>query len=116
MHGVSSDYLIVRNWPIHSGEFFTDRDVHVADQGLRASAHTLVGKLFQTTDPIGQSVRIKNIPFRVIGVLARKGANMVGEDQDNIILMPCHDGPQAAARLGIRQRQRHPGLGPLGDR
>ena len=50
--------------------------------------HTVVDKLFQTTDPVGQSVRIKNIPFRVIGVLQRKGANMVGEDQDSIILMP----------------------------
>ena len=50
--------------------------------------HTLVTQLFPDTDPIGQQVRVKNIPFRVIGVLSRKGANLVGQDQDNIILMP----------------------------
>jgi putative ABC transport system permease protein len=87
MHGVSSDYLLVRNWTIDSGEFFTDRDVHSANK-VCVLGHTLVAKLFQTTDPVGQNVRIKNIPFRVIGVLQRKGANMVGEDQDSIILMP----------------------------
>jgi putative ABC transport system permease protein len=87
LHGVNSDYLVVRNWPLHSGEFFSERDVHAANK-VCVIGHTLVGKLFQTTDPIGQSVRIKNIPFRVIGVLASKGANMVGEDQDSIILMP----------------------------
>jgi putative ABC transport system permease protein len=87
LHGVNSDYLIVRNWPMYSGEFFSERDVHSASK-VCVLGHTLVGKLFQTTNPIGESVRIKNIPFRVIGVLAPKGANMVGEDQDSIILMP----------------------------
>jgi putative ABC transport system permease protein len=47
-----------------------------------------VAKLFQTSDPINQSIRVKNIPFRVVGVLQGKGANMVGEDQDDILLMP----------------------------
>ena len=87
LHGVNSDYLIVRNWPMHSGEFFTERDVHTASK-VCVIGYTLVGKLFQTTDPVGQSVRIKNIPFKVIGVLAPKGANMVGDDQDSIVLMP----------------------------
>jgi putative ABC transport system permease protein len=87
LHGVNNDYLVVRNWPLHSGEFFTERDVHTANK-VCVIGYTLVGKLFQTTNPIGQSVRIKNIPFRVIGILAPKGANMVGEDQDSIILMP----------------------------
>jgi putative ABC transport system permease protein len=87
LHGVNSDYLIVRNWPMHSGEFFSERDVHTASK-VCVIGYTLVGKLFQTTNPIGQSVRIKNIPFKVIGVLAPKGANMVGDDQDSIVLMP----------------------------
>jgi putative ABC transport system permease protein len=87
LHGVDSDYLIVRNWPIRSGEFFTERDVHTSSK-VCVIGYTLVGKLFQTTDPVGQTVRIKNIPFRVIGVLAPKGANMVGDDQDSIVLMP----------------------------
>ncbi len=87
MLGVSEDYLIVRNWGVHSGEFFTDRDVSSANK-VCVIGHTLVVKLFQTEDPIGSTVRVKNIPFRVVGVLERKGANMVGQDQDNIILMP----------------------------
>jgi len=87
IHGVNSDYLTVRNWPMEKGEFFVDRDVHSANK-VCVIGHTLIGKLFQTSDPIGQMVRIKNIPFRVIGVLAPKGANMVGDDQDSIVLIP----------------------------
>ena len=48
-----------------------------------------MARLFQTTNPIGETIRIKNIPFKVIGVLERKGANLFGQDQDNVILMPC---------------------------
>jgi putative ABC transport system permease protein len=87
MYGVSGEYLLVRNWPLRVGEFFTERDVISANK-VCVIGHTLVAKLFQTTDPIGQTMRIKNIPFRVIGVLEKKGANMVGQDQDNIVLMP----------------------------
>ena len=87
MHGVSCDYLTVRNWQLRRGEFFTERDV-VSASKVCVIGHTLVVKLFQTTDPIGQTIRIKNIPFQVIGVLEKKGANMVGQDLDNIVLMP----------------------------
>ncbi|MBM3203567.1 FtsX-like permease family protein [Candidatus Woesearchaeota archaeon] len=87
MSGVTSDYLTVRNWPLHRGTFFTNRDVTSANK-VCVIGNTLVAKLFQTTDPIGKTIRIKNIPFRVIGILETKGANMVGQDQDNIVLMP----------------------------
>src|SRR5207247_1015082 len=49
---------------------------------------TVVAKLFQTANPLDQTVRIRNIPFRVVGVLDKKGANMFGDDQDDIILVP----------------------------
>lgn len=87
MYGVSGDYLTVRNWPLRHGEFFIERDVTSANK-VCVIGHTLVAKLFQTTNPIGETIRIKNIPFRVIGILEKKGANMVGQDQDNIVLMP----------------------------
>ena len=87
MYGVGGDYLTVRNWPLRTGEFFTDRDVTSANK-VCVIGHTLVAKLFQTTNPIGETIRIKNIPFRVTGVLEKKGANMVGQDQDNVVLMP----------------------------
>jgi putative ABC transport system permease protein len=87
MFGVGPDYLILRNWPVASGAFFTDRDVTGAAK-VCVIGHTLVAKLFQTSDPIGQTIRIKNVPFKVIGVLDRKGVNMVGEDQDDILVLP----------------------------
>jgi putative ABC transport system permease protein len=87
MHGVGVDYLTVRNWPVQHGGFFTDRDIQSAAK-VCVIGHSLVGKLFQTTNPLGETVRIRNVPFRVIGVLEPKGANMVGQDQDNVILLP----------------------------
>jgi putative ABC transport system permease protein len=87
MFGVGADYLTVRNWPVARGGFFTEREVNSAAQ-VCVIGHTLVAKLFQTTNPLDQTIRIKNVPLRVIGVLEFKGANMVGDDQDDIILMP----------------------------
>lgn len=87
MFGVGPDYLAVRNWPLRAGGFFTERDVTSSGK-VCVVGQTVVEKLFQTTNPIGESVRVKNIPFRIIGVLESKGANIVGDDQDNILLMP----------------------------
>jgi len=85
--GVGTDYLTVRNWPLRHGGFFTDREVASAAK-VCVIGRTLVVKLFQTTNPIGETIRIKDIPFRVVGVLEEKGANLVGEDQDNIVMAP----------------------------
>ena len=85
--GVGTDYLAVRDWATVSGGFLTDRDISSAAK-VCVIGHTIVAKLFQTADPIGQSIRLRNIPFRVIGVLTKKGVNMVGEDQDDIVLLP----------------------------
>ena len=87
LEGVSEEFPIVRNWPIRQGEFFSSRDV-AASNKVCVIGYTIVSKLFQTTNPIGETIRIKNIPFRVIGVLEKKGANMVGQDQDNLVLLP----------------------------
>lgn len=87
MQGVDENYLTVRNWPIARGGYFTDRDVASAAK-ICVIGHTVVAKLFQTTNPIGKTVRINNIPIRVIGVLETKGANLFGEDQDDVVLIP----------------------------
>ena len=84
--GVGEDYLIVRNWQVHRGNFFTKRDVTAAAK-VCVIGHKLVEKLFQTTNPVDETIRIKNIPFRVVGVLEKR-ANMVGDDQDDVVLMP----------------------------
>ena len=87
MFGVGPDYLKVRNWPIEYGSFFDENQIEKAEK-VCVIGHTLVNKLFQTSDPIDQKVRINNKPFRVVGILEKKGANMMGEDQDSVILMP----------------------------
>ncbi len=85
--GVGADFLVVRNWPLQYGSFFTDREVFGAEK-VCVLGRTIVAKLFQTSNPLGQKVRIRDIPFRVIGVLEGKGANLVGEDQDDLVLIP----------------------------
>ena len=87
MFGVGQEYLEVRNWPLRHGGFFTDRDIKSASQ-VCVIGHTVVAKLFQTSNPIGEKIRIRDVPFEVIGVLETKGANMVGEDQDDLVLTP----------------------------
>ncbi len=87
MQGAGTDYLTVRNWQIRLGGYFTDRDITAAAK-VCVIGRTIVEKLFQTANPIGETIRIRNIPLQVIGILETKGANMVGEDQDNIIIMP----------------------------
>ncbi len=87
MNGVGPDYLIVRNWPLADGEFFTEREVNGAAK-VCVVGQSLAARLFPGGDAVGQQVRVKNIPFRIIGVLTRKGANLFGQDQDDVLLMP----------------------------
>ena len=87
LYGVGQQYLTVRNWGLSRGGFFTERDINSAAK-VCVIGHTLVAKLFQTANPIGERIRIDNIPFEVIGVLEQKGANLVGEDEDDIALVP----------------------------
>src|ERR1043165_9477902 len=86
--GVGPDYVIVRNWPMQSGRFFNQRDVEGGGAKVCVIGQTVANQLFPDQDPIDQQIRIKNIPLTVIGVLTRKGANLVGQDQDDIVLMP----------------------------
>jgi putative ABC transport system permease protein len=85
--GVSTSYLVVRNWPIRRGGFFTDRDVRAAAK-VCVIGKTLADNLFPAGDPLGKVIRVKNIPFQVIGILETKGANLFGQDQDNVIFAP----------------------------
>ncbi len=89
MWGVGQQYLDVRSWALRDKDsgFFTDENIQNGDRCC-VIGKTIVKKLFQTSNPIGQTIRIKNKPFTVIGVLEEKGANMVGQDQDSIVLLP----------------------------
>jgi ABC-type antimicrobial peptide transport system permease subunit len=88
IYGTSPAYLDVRDWSdLAEGESFSDQDVRNASK-VCLVGQTLVRELFQGVSPIGQEVRVKNVTFKVIGVLSSKGANMVGMDQDDILLAP----------------------------
>jgi putative ABC transport system permease protein len=85
--GVSPDYLGVRAWPLADGEFFTENDVRTAAK-VCVIGKTVADQLFSGSDPIGQNIRVRNIPMRVVGVLAGKGFNFFGQDQDDVLLAP----------------------------
>ncbi|MGB7328948.1 MAG: ABC transporter permease [Rubripirellula sp.] len=87
MQGVGADYLTVRNWTLEAGGFFSQNDINSSAK-VCVIGQTLIPKLFRTVNPMDETVRVNNVPFRVIGILAKKGANMVGDDQDDVILMP----------------------------
>jgi len=83
----NEDYVTIRNWPITSGANFTARDVLVAEKVCLLGA-TVVQNLFPDQDPVGQVIRVKNLPFRILGVLAAKGQGQFGQDQDDLIVAP----------------------------
>ena len=85
--GTTQSMLNVRDWPLASGRAFTGQDVTNATK-VCLLGQTVVDNLFGDLDPIGQSIRIKNLPFTVIGVLAPKGQSPQGQDQDDTIYVP----------------------------
>ena len=74
--------LAIRNRSVASGEFFTDTDVRTAAR-VAVIGETVARELFAGSDPVGQTVRVRNLPFRVVGVLAAKGQTQWGQDQDD---------------------------------
>jgi putative ABC transport system permease protein len=85
--GEAPDYLVIREWQLASGSMFSERDVRAAAKVALVGSKT-AHELFGPLDPVGQAVRIKNIPFVITGVLASKGAGMGGQNQDDRILVP----------------------------
>lgn len=85
--GVTPEYFSIRNWPVSSGQYFTDADVRGATK-VCVVGQSIVDNLFKGADPVGQIIRIKKMPFKVVGVLAVKGQSAQGSDQDDIIIAP----------------------------
>ena len=85
--GEDVSYLDIRLWAVAEGEMFTEADVRSATK-VCVIGQTVAAKLFPDNDAIGHSLRIRNLPFKVLGVLAGKGFNFFGQDQDDIVIVP----------------------------
>jgi putative ABC transport system permease protein len=87
INGVDTDYQIIRDWQTTSGEFFAPEDV-TSMRKVAVLGTTVANQLFPGTDPVGQEVQIRNVPFDVVGVLAPKGQTASGSDSDDVVLIP----------------------------
>ena len=123
VQGGNEDDLAVRNWQLAEGENFNAREVLVAEKVCILGA-TVAKTLFPDGDPVGQVIRMRNIPFRVVGVLVEKGQGQWGQDQDDFVLGPwttiqkkllgidyIHQccSPRGRASSSSRRRSRSPG-------
>jgi putative ABC transport system permease protein len=100
---VDVGYLEARDWEVESGRSFEP------DEATRGSQVALLGQtvareLFQDEDPIGREIRIRNVPFRVIGIMARKGQSALGQDQDDALLMPLEAGRRVLGHNQVKSR------------
>jgi putative ABC transport system permease protein len=87
IQGGEVDWPLIRSWNLASGQFFTDQDNRSAAK-VCVLGKTVATNLFGDEDPIGKTIRIKNIPFRVAGVLDAKGGSLMGQDQDDLVIAP----------------------------
>lgn len=85
--GVSYNYLDVNNWSMKSGRFLSEKNVQNRER-VAVVGKTVVKNLFGDEDPVGAEIRVKNIPFRIIGVLNSKGSGAMGNDQDDMVVIP----------------------------
>jgi putative ABC transport system permease protein len=93
VQGVTPDYMTIRDYTMASGQFFTTQDVDAAAK-TAVLGQTVAQNLFGDSDPTGQVVIIKNVPFTVAGVLTPKGQSPTGQDQDDVILLPISTATQ----------------------
>jgi putative ABC transport system permease protein len=87
VQGVSEQYPEIRKWQVQSGAFFTDADVRTAARVI-VIGQSIADNLFPGMDAVGQTLRVSNLPFRVVGVMVRKGQDQGGRDQDDIAFAP----------------------------
>jgi putative ABC transport system permease protein len=100
---VDVGYLEVRDWEVESGRSFEPEEAARGSQ-VALLGQTVSRELFPDQDPIGREVRIRNVPFRVIGVLARKGQSTVGQDQDDVLLIPLVAGRRVLGSNQVKSR------------
>jgi putative ABC transport system permease protein len=87
IQGTTPDFAIIRQWPVDDGVFITDSDVRGSAK-VAVIGKNVVDNLFGADDPVGATIRIKDIPFKVVGVLSYKGGGGMGGNQDDVIIIP----------------------------
>jgi len=87
VNGVGPDFPDIRSWKIAEGTMFSEQDVRSVAK-VAVIGKTVVDQLFANTDPLGQTLRIRNIPFKIVGVMETKGFNLFGSDQDDVVMVP----------------------------
>jgi putative ABC transport system permease protein len=87
VYGEAPEFFSIRQWPLADGEAFTEADLRSANK-VAVLGQTTAEQLFGEEDPIGETVRIQNVPFSVVGLLEPKGFSVKGHDQDNVIIVP----------------------------
>ncbi|MEW6303649.1 MAG: ABC transporter permease [Verrucomicrobiota bacterium] len=85
--GEGTQYLDLRQWPLEDGTMFTEQDVRAANK-VCILGKTTARQLFGEEDPIGQVIRVRNVPLTVIGILSSKGLSVMGTDQDDVVMVP----------------------------
>jgi putative ABC transport system permease protein len=115
IQGVTPDYVVAREWGIASGKMFAPEDDAAAGK-VAVLGDTVWRNLFGDTDPVGQTIRIKKVPFTVVGVLEPKGQSAFGQDQDDLVLIPMstakkkvlgvnRSNPRAVGAISVRVRE-----------
>ena len=87
VQGTGPNYPTIRAWAVAKGSFFTEEDVKAATK-VAVLGQTVVDNLFGDANPVGQIIRMKGVPFRVLGVLDKKGGSAMGQDQDDLVCVP----------------------------
>lgn len=87
IYGTEVEWPLIRSWNVEKGQFFTDADNRAASK-VCVIGKTIEEQLFMNEDPVGKILRIKNVPFKVLGVLDPKGGSTMGQDQDDVVIAP----------------------------
>ncbi|PYM63953.1 MAG: multidrug ABC transporter substrate-binding protein [Candidatus Rokuibacteriota bacterium] len=114
IQGVTPEYLVAREWGIADGKMFGQEDVDAATK-VAVLGQTVAQQLFGESDPLGQTIRIKQVPFSIVGVLVPKGQSSFGQDQDDVVMIPLttakkkvlganQSNPRAVRDISVRVR------------
>ena len=107
--GITPEYMEVRQWEVVSGRMFDATDIAGATK-VCLIGQTVARQLFAGSDPVGQVLRVRRVPFTVIGVLDTKGQSMMGTDQDDVVLMPITTARNRVLGASTRAKQRSVGV------